>query len=513
MTLNRVRVSTRLVSAFAGLLVLFTLLTGFAVEALREAVADYHHSQVQSDNATTASKWSAATQLNVNRVLGIAHSGNAKAVYGHFSPLIAKTSEDITSFQKELDKNITDAKAIEAFKEVGEARVAYIAQRKAYFETLDKDLEAAKKMLATELTPAAETYMTRQNSFVEILDAIRIADAEATDAKATKAIVWLIVTICVAFVAGGLIAWRMVASITTPIGQALAATKRIAEGNLSEDIYVACQDEFGTMLRGMQHMQESLRSVVRDIRYASDSLVNSSSEIASGGVDLSSRTEEAAASLEETAASMEQLTATVQQSAQTSRLANRMASEAAVSATKGGQAMQSVAGKMVDIETSGKRIVSIIGAINEIAFQTNILALNAAVEAARAGEQGRGFAVVASEVRNLAKRSADAAKEIKGLIEASVTDIQDGSRQVQAAKNTMDEVVQSVKKVSEMVEQITISTGEQSNGLAQVNQAVAQLDQATQQNAALVEESGAAAEGLREQASRLGDVVAVFRVA
>lgn len=511
--LNRFRVSTRLGLSFASLLLLFTLLTGLAVEALREAVADYHHSQIQSDNASTAMQWAAATQLNVNRVLGIAHSGKAAAVDGHFGPLIAKTTEDITAFQKTLDKQITDPKAVEAFKAVGEARTAYIAQRKEYFDILDKDLVAAKKALTTGLAPAAETYMARQASFVEVLEAIRIQDAKNTENKATKAITILVVLVSLSFVISGLVAWRMVVSITTPINKAVAASKRISDGDLSQNIVVVCQDEFGMLLRSMQHMQESLRGVVKDIRYASDNLVNSSAEIANGGVDLSSRTEEAAASLEETAASMEQLTATVHQSAQTSRLANQMATEAAQAAGKGGSAMQSVAGKMVDIETSGKRIVSIIGAIDEIAFQTNILALNAAVEAARAGEQGRGFAVVASEVRNLAKRSADAAKEIKGLIEASVSDIQDGSRQVQAAKTTMDAVVHSVKQVSEMVAQITISTGEQSNGLAQVNQAVAQLDQATQQNAALVEESGAAAEGLREQASRLGDVVAVFRVA
>lgn len=335
--------------------------------------------------------------------------------------------------------------------------------------------------------------------------------AQAAQARAERTSLLLMVLAGCAFLFGGIVAWFMVRSITTPVGKALAASQRIAAGNLSQDIVVVCRDEFGTLLRSMQGMQESLRGVVLEIRQSSDNLASSSAEIASGSMDLSARTEQAASSLEQTAASMEELTVTVAQSAGASKEANNMAAQAAGMATKGGEAMQGVATKMGDIEDSGKRIADIVGVIDGIAFQTNILALNAAVEAARAGEQGRGFAVVATEVRSLALRSAEAAKEIKVLINTSVGDIRDGSQQVRLAASTMEQVVRKVRQVSEMVAQITLSAGEQSSGIAQVNQAVTQLDQMTQQNAALVEESSAAAEGLREQAALLGKTVSIFK--
>jgi methyl-accepting chemotaxis protein len=251
--------------------------------------------------------------------------------------------------------------------------------------------------------------------------------------------------------------------------------------------------------------------VVEDIRQSSESLGVSSQQIASGSMDLSVRTEQTASNLAEAAASMGELTLTVRHSADASNLAKKMASSASDLAKKGESAMSDVAKRMRDIESSGQQIANIVGTIDAIAFQTNILALNAAVEAARAGDQGRGFAVVATEVRILAKRSADAAKEIKTLIDASVKNIQDGSGQVHRAGATMDEVATSVQHVSEMVSQITLSTEEQSRGISQVNIAVAQLDQMTQQNAALVEEYSAAAEGLREQATQLNQSMAMFQ--
>ena len=512
MILNRIRVSTRLTLSYAGLLVLFSIVTWFAVHGLRESRADYYDSVTQGNQVTLATTWADSTRLNVNRVLAIAQSGKAPAVDAHFAPLIAKTTEEINGMQKRLEASVDGDEAKAAFQSVGGARTSYIAQRKAYFDALSKDgPDAAKKALDEGLMPAAERYMALQTKFLTVLENERIAKSKEAEQQIAGTVQWVIALAVGAFFFGGAVAFFMVRSITTPIGKAMAASKRIAENDLSGNIHVVCEDEFGTLRRTMQSMQEALRVVVTNIRESSDNLATTSQEIASGGMELSARTEQAASNLEETAASMEQLTATVKHSADASKQANDMAAQAAGVASKGGNAMKSVAAKMGDIETSGKRIADIIGVIDGIAFQTNILALNAAVEAARAGEQGRGFAVVASEVRSLAKRSADAAKEIKVLIEASVSDIRDGSQQVQAAENTMQDVVKRVQMVSEMVAQITLATGEQSSGIAQVNQAVSQLDQMTQQNAALVEESSAAAEGLREQAARLGEAVAVFR--
>jgi methyl-accepting chemotaxis protein len=259
-------------------------------------------------------------------------------------------------------------------------------------------------------------------------------------------------------------------------------------------------------------MKDSLLKTVSEVRSATDSINTASAEIASGNQDLSARTEQAASNLEETAASMEELTSTVRNSADAARQANQLAANASEIAVRGGQVVGEVVTTMEAINHSSKKISDIIGVIDGIAFQTNILALNAAVEAARAGEQGRGFAVVAGEVRNLAQRSAEAAKEIKGLIGTSVDKVEAGSRLVADAGQTMSEIVGSVQRVSDIIGEITAASGEQSDGIGQVNVAVNQLDQMTQQNAALVEQSAAAAESLKEQASQLNRVVQVFRL-
>jgi methyl-accepting chemotaxis protein len=259
-------------------------------------------------------------------------------------------------------------------------------------------------------------------------------------------------------------------------------------------------------------MQRELALVVGGIGQAADSIRTASSEIASGNLDLSSRTEQTAGSLQQTASAMEQLTGTVRQTADSARTANRLAESASEVAQRGGSVVAQVVTTMDEINTSSKKIADIIGTIDGIAFQTNILALNAAVEAARAGEQGRGFAVVASEVRSLAQRSADAAREIKGLIGTSVDKVESGSRLVAEAGQTMGEIVASVRRVTDIIAEISAATAEQSGGIAQVNDAVAKLDQATQQNAALVEEGAAAADSLQGQATRLTEVVSRFHL-
>ncbi|HEX5806520.1 MAG TPA: methyl-accepting chemotaxis protein [Macromonas sp.] len=301
-------------------------------------------------------------------------------------------------------------------------------------------------------------------------------------------------------------------SIVGPIKQAVEVANTVAAGDLTSNIPMNSKDETGQLLHALHVMNESLVKVVSEVRHGSDSIATGSAEIANGNADLSQRTESQASNLEETAASMEELTATVNQNTETARQASQLAQVAREAANQGGDVVGQVVKTMHDISSSSRKIADIIGVIDGIAFQTNILALNAAVEAARAGEQGRGFAVVAGEVRTLAQRSAQAAKEIKGLIEASVDSVETGSQLVGRAGKSMDNIVTQVQRVADLIGEITAASEEQSNGIAQVGSAVAQLDQVTQQNAALVEESAAAAESLKSQAARLAEVVSAFKL-
>ncbi|RST45418.1 methyl-accepting chemotaxis protein [Variovorax sp. DXTD-1] len=301
-------------------------------------------------------------------------------------------------------------------------------------------------------------------------------------------------------------------SIMQPLGEAIFIAETVASGDLSKEFETERGGDFGRLLRGMGEMEDTLTDVVTRIKASTDSIVVASGQITAGNHDLSSRTEQQASSLEETAASMEELTSTVKQNADNAKQANQLALSASEVAVKGGGVVNQVVNTMASINASSKKIVDIIGVIDGIAFQTNILALNAAVEAARAGEQGRGFAVVASEVRNLAQRSSAAAKEIKGLIEDSVGKVDVGSALVSEAGKTMEEIVGSVKRVTDIVGEITAASHEQAQGIEQVNQAIAQMDQVTQQNAALIEEAAAAAQSLQEQAGSLSQVVATFKL-
>ena len=309
------------------------------------------------------------------------------------------------------------------------------------------------------------------------------------------------------------LSWSVKRSVFAQLGgdpqKAMDAMADVAGGNLAVNLADAPQ---GSLLDGLKRMVDSMRSTLVQVRSSTDSIGTASTEIATGNQDLSARTEQTASNLQQAASSMEQLTGTVKQSADSARQANQLANSAAEVAARGGAVVSQVVATMDDINASSKKIADIIGVIDGIAFQTNILALNAAVEAARAGEQGRGFAVVASEVRSLAQRSAEAAKEIKGLIGASVEKVQGGSKLVADAGRTMTEIVGSVKRVSDIIAEITAAASEQSQGIGEVNTSVAQLDQMTQQNAALVEQSAAAAESLREQAARLASVVGTFRL-
>jgi methyl-accepting chemotaxis protein len=316
-----------------------------------------------------------------------------------------------------------------------------------------------------------------------------------------------------ALAVGALLAWRVDRSITRPLARAVKATEMVAAGDLGQRIEADSRDETGRLLLALQDMQEKLAGAVRAIRQGAETISSASGQIAAGNADLSSRTEEQAASLEETAASMEELASTVNQNADNARQANQLAASASEIALRGGAAVSAVVGTMQDISASSHRISEIVSVIDGIAFQTNILALNAAVEAARAGEQGKGFAVVAGEVRALAQRSAQAAREVKVLIEDSVGKVSAGARQAEGAGATMQEIVTAVQHVTEIMAEIAAASHEQASGIDQVNRAVAQMDEVTQQNAALVEEAAAAAGAMQDQAGELVRAVGVFRLA
>ncbi|MEH0875277.1 methyl-accepting chemotaxis protein [Pectobacterium cacticida] len=328
-----------------------------------------------------------------------------------------------------------------------------------------------------------------------------------------KATLQMSVTALITLLLGMLISWLISRQITIPLGNTLRMAERIATGDLTQSINTTRKDELGKLMSAMAKMNGNLHDMIDDIRVGVSQISNASSEIVAGNTDLSSRTEQQAAAVEETAASMEQLTATVKQNADNAHHANKLAISASQTAKQGGEQVNDVVQTMTAIENSSKRIAEITSVINSIAFQTNILALNAAVEAARAGEQGRGFAVVASEVRNLAQRSSQAAKEIEGLISESVNQVSNGAVLVGNAGKTMHDIVTSITQVHDIMGEIASASDEQSRGISQISQAIVEMDSTTQQNAALVEQSAAAADSLEEQAKLLKQAVSVFRLA
>jgi methyl-accepting chemotaxis protein len=396
---------------------------------------------------------------------------------------------------------------------IGQRRVAYLESRAKLAQYLkSSDQPAVDALLKEKLLPSVEAYLASMSDLQKYQDALAKQRAQEVRDNVKMAELTMLVLAIASLTVGIGAAFAITRSVITPINQAGGAARLIADNDLSHTLESDRKDELGQLLRVLGQMQSSLRNMVSQVRSSTDSISTASAEIATGNQDLSARTEQTASNLQQTASSMEQLTGAVKQSADSARQANQLAASAAEVAARGGVVVSRVVSTMDDINASSKKIADIIGVIDGIAFQTNILALNAAVEAARAGEQGRGFAVVAGEVRNLAQRSAQAAKEIKGLIGASVEKVESGSKLVADAGLTMQEIVGSVQRVTDIIGEITAASSEQSDGIGQVNQAVTQLDQMTQQNAALVEESAAAAESLKEQAVRLAQVVGTFRL-
>ena len=386
------------------------------------------------------------------------------------------------------------------------------AFKEAIGQVLAFNSEGAAKVISGRIDPLNQQTLVQINKLVDMqqTNAKQVLDGSVSGDSSLMFALFALGAVAVAL--GAVCAVVITRSIVVPLSGAVQVAKKVAAGELTSDVRVEGKDETSELLQALKDMNESLAKTVGEVRSGTELITTASHEIAAGNADLSSRTESQASSLEQTASSMEELTSTVKQNADNARQANQLAVTASSVAEKGGSVVSQVVETMGSIKASSSKIVDIIGVIDGIAFQTNILALNAAVEAARAGEQGRGFAVVASEVRNLAQRSAGAAKEIKGLIGDSVDKVDAGSRLVDEAGQTMDLIMTSIRQVADIMGEITAATQEQSNGIEEVNQAITQMDEMTQQNAALVEQSAAAAESMQEQAELLAQAVSVFKL-
>ncbi|MDB5820537.1 MAG: hypothetical protein JWQ11_4177, partial [Rhizobacter sp.] len=463
-------------------------------------------------NVNRAYQWKGMTDTAVSRKMAAAVTEDSR-VGELFKDTDVSDSAKITEIRTALAEAGQSNEEMTLMKDISaRAKVLIAAGDKAAEARRLGDLKGAAEFIKNDYRQAFANYLAGIDVFVQLqLDKERQVISDAENTRATLTIVRLIgalVILCI----GAAAAFLLSRMIRRPLQTSIEMARSIAAGDLTRQISDDRKDEFGEMMQALSAMQGKLSGIVSEVRENAEGVATASAQIAQGNNDLSGRTEQQASALEETAASMEQLSSTVRQNADNSRQANTLAQGASSVAVRGGEVVSEVVQTMKDINASSKKITDIIAVIDGIAFQTNILALNAAVEAARAGEQGRGFAVVASEVRSLAQRSAEAAKEIKTLISASVERVDRGTALVDQAGVTMQEVVASIRRVTDIVGEISSASTEQSAGVAQIGEAVTQMDQATQQNAALVEESAAAAESLKIQARQLVDVMAVFTV-
>ncbi|WZB65044.1 methyl-accepting chemotaxis protein [Achromobacter xylosoxidans] len=506
-------IGTRLTLGFGTVLALLLALTG---------LSQYELTHIGGINrALTEQTWAKANAINIIDVTTRANARANLELIVNTDPRTAETLfARIDTNRKTIDQALETLRPLfrtederQKLRLLEDVRGRYVKSFQGVGALLKRgERDAARQRLLEETLPLLDGLQDR------VIEISRIQSAEMVDAGADSqrvidnAGMLNLILSGLAVVLGGLFAWRVSKSITAPLAQAVSVAETVARGDLGQPIHAVTRDETGRLLRALHDMQDKLAGAVRTIRAGSETISSAAGQIAAGNTDLSSRTEEQAASLEETAASMEELASTVKQNADNARQANQLAASASEVAQRGGAVVSAVVSTMGDISASSRKISEIVSVIDGIAFQTNILALNAAVEAARAGEQGKGFAVVAGEVRSLAQRSAQAAREVKTLIEASVSKVAEGAGQAENAGTTMQEVVASVKRVTDIMGEIAAASQEQASGIEQVNRAVSQMDEVTQQNAALVEEAAAAAGSMQDQAHALVRAVGVFRL-
>jgi methyl-accepting chemotaxis protein len=521
MNLSNLKIAVRLGLLGAFFVVALLVVTFSGWNALRttnaRSSAALNQSAILTDAIDTARGAQVEFKIQVQEWKNILIRGNDPAQLEKYTAAFKKSAAATRAELAKADALLGKLSMKTAL--VGEADKALEELQKNYLTALEKydsaNVESAKvvdglvKGMDREPTKKVDAIV---NYIQDQSTKVMVAAEKENEEKQRITVMTLFGTLLVTAVVGAFVMIWLIRSITRPLNEAVDIAETVARGDLTGDITVEGSDEISTLLSSLKNMHDSLASIVGKVRSGTDAIAHASTEISVGNNDLSSRTEEQASSLEETASSMEELTSTVKQNGENANTASKLASTASDVAVRGGEAVSQVIHTMGSINDSSKKIVDIIGVIDGIAFQTNILALNAAVEAARAGEQGRGFAVVASEVRNLAQRSAAAAKEIKALIGDSVERVEAGTKLVGQAGTTMDEVVESVKRVTSIISEIAVASGEQNVGIDQINDAISQMDTVTQQNAALVEEAAAAAEALQQQAASLAEAVSVFKI-
>jgi methyl-accepting chemotaxis protein len=512
--MKNLKIGTRLAISYAAVLALMVILIVVAITRMSD-INDATNRLVNTSmkNQRSVAEWAKIIEVN-SALVEMAYRTQEIDQVKIINERMAAGSVRSSDLQAQVKAGLRNPKSQAQFEEVSAARVPYLAARKALLAAKNAgDAEGARQIFETQMRPTSLAYTASVNRLAAAQQKSAenfVAEATATY-ETSKTTVFGLGTLAVLLGVG--FAVYITRSIVRPIQDAVAIADRVSSGDLGSEFTAPGRDETGQLMAALQKMNGNLLDIVSQVRIGTDTIATASAEMAAGNQDLSRRTEQQAGSLEETASSMEELTSTVRQNAENARRANTMALDAAGIAGQGGAVIAQVVGTMGAINASSRKIVDIISVIDGIAFQTNILALNAAVEAARAGEQGRGFAVVASEVRNLAHRSAAAAKEIKGLIDDSVQKVEAGTSLVDNAGATMENIVQSISRVTGIMSEISHASDEQSAGIEQVNEAITEMDQVTQQNAALVEQASAAAEAMQEQAAHLAEVVSVFKIA
>ena len=511
MGLNTIKIGVRLGMAFAAVLLITVLITILAVWRLGTLKAASNElATVELERSELSQKWTSDIKLNWIRTSAALNASDPVYI-AELQKDMDATSKVIGETQTRLTALIQDDKGKELVANIGATRELYRSPRADLMKKklAGEDVAAAVK---SSLQPLAENYLKSLDNLEKHMNQQLALSQSETNAVAVNSQTLLLGGAALSLLLGAVFAFVATRSITTPIHQSVKAAQSIEHGDLTVNISTEGSDETAQLMQALAAMRDNLSRIVSNVRDNADGVSTSSAEIEAGNHDLSARTENQASALEETAASMEEMSATVSRNAENANRANQLAVSASSIAIKGGDVVGQVVETMKGINESSRKISDIISVIDGIGFQTNILALNAAVEAARAGEQGRGFAVVASEVRALAGRSAEAAKEIKVLINASVERVEHGSTLVDKAGVTMTDVVDSIKRVTDIMGEITVASSEQSTGVSQVSDAVQEMDQVTQQNAALVEEMAAAASSLRTQAKDLVEVMAFFRL-